>query len=108
MQEIDMTVPTSDQPASRKPIRLWPGVVGAVLLLTIRFGVPAVAPVITTDGELFGLAPMVIAIVGGACGVMAVALWWLLFSRAPWLERFGVIVLAAVALFATSTIVHES
>src|SRR5216684_528949 len=41
-------------------------------------------------------------------GVLAVVLQWLFFSRAPWSERVGAIVLMPVALFATSRIVHES
>lgn len=41
-------------------------------------------------------------------GGVAVIMWWLFFSRAPWLERLGAIVLMAGALLATSRIVHES
>ena len=45
---------------------------------------------------------------GGLVGGLAVVVWWLFFSRAPWSERVGAIVLMIVALFATSRIVHES
>jgi outer membrane protein assembly factor BamB len=34
--------------------------------------------------------------------------WWLFFSRAPWIERAGAIVLMIVALLATSRLVHKS
>ncbi len=40
-------------------------------------------------------------------GLVVVA-WWLFFSRAPWPDRAGVIVLMVAALFATSRIVHAS
>ena len=49
-----------------------------------------------------------IAILGGVAGGLAVLVWWLFFSRAPWSERLGVLVVTAVALFATSRLVHES
>ena len=37
-----------------------------------------------------------------------IVVWWVFFSRAPWSERLGAIVLMIVALFATSRLVHES
>src|SRR6185436_3299167 len=39
---------------------------------------------------------------------LAVLLWWLFLSRAPWSERVGVLVLIVVAVAATKRIVHES
>jgi outer membrane protein assembly factor BamB len=81
----------------RKPLRLWPGVVAAVLLCVIRY----VAPFVVPGAGLY-------AVLGGvACG-LAVIVWWLFFSRAPWSERLGAVVLMIVALFATSRLVHES
>ncbi len=74
-------------------MRLWPGVIFAALLVTVRF----LAPV---DGG----SAMVGALAGGAL----ILLWWLLFSRAPWAERLGVIGLMIVALLATSRVVHAS
>ena len=47
-------------------------------------------------------------VIGGLVGGLAVVVWWLFFSRAPWSERLGAVVLMIVALFATSRIVHES
>jgi outer membrane protein assembly factor BamB len=49
-----------------------------------------------------------IAVLGGLAGGLLVVVWWLFFSRAPWLERVGAIVLMVVALLATKRIVHES
>ena len=48
------------------------------------------------------------AIGAGVLGAMAIVLWWLFFSRAPWTERLGVMLLIAVAMFATSQLAHPS
>jgi len=79
-----------------KPIRLWPGVIAALLLLSL-LPLPFVVPDTIVLGMLGGVA----------CGLAIVA-WWLLFSRAPWYERAGAIVLMIVALFVTYRIVHPS
>src|SRR5260370_41118687 len=81
----------------RKPLRLWPGVVIAIVLGLARFVVPVVAP----DAMVYG-------ILGGVAGGVAIVLWWLFFSRAPWSERLGDIALMIIALLATKRIVHES
>ena len=81
---------------SRKPLRLWPGVVLAILLVVVRL-VPIVV-----------LEIMPLAMMGAVVGGLLILLWWLLFSRAPWSERLGVVVLMVVALFLTSRLVHES
>ena len=81
----------------RKPLRLWPGVVIVILQWVLRFGVPVVVPEAAMYGVLAGLA-----------GGLAIVLWWLFLSRAPWSERLGAVGLMIVALFATSRIVHES
>jgi outer membrane protein assembly factor BamB len=92
-----MTTTHADEPTPRKPLRLWPGVVAVVLQWLVWFVVPIVAP----DASMF-------AVLGAlACG-LAVVVWWLFFSRAPWSERVGALVLMVVALLATSRIVHKS
>ncbi|MDQ3213741.1 MAG: hypothetical protein M3Q85_13760, partial [Acidobacteriota bacterium] len=50
---------------TRKPLRLWPGVAAAVLLLVVRYVVPAFVP------GSFG-----IGVIGGLVGTLAVAIWW--------------------------------
>jgi outer membrane protein assembly factor BamB len=85
------------QPIHPKPLRLWPGAVAAALLFIVGFVYPLVVP-----------GGGAIAIFGGLAGAFIVLLWWLFFSRAPWVERLGAIVLAAVALFVTSRLVDES
>jgi outer membrane protein assembly factor BamB len=92
-----MTNVHSNEPTPRKPLRLWPGVVAVALQWLVRFVVPIFVP--DAGGT---------AILGGIAGGLAVIVWWLFFSRAPWSERVGALVLMVVALFATSRLVHES
>ena len=82
---------------TRKPLRLWPAVVIAIVQLLVMFGGPIVAP----DAGPIGM-------LGGVAGALAMLVWWLLFSRAPWLERVGAIVLMILAVLATRTVVHAS
>src|SRR5687768_11485682 len=80
-------------PKLRKPLRLWPGVLFAVLLVLARFVIPTIAP------DLF-IAEMPITLLGtfGALlASLAIFVWWLFFSRAPWIERLGAFVLMIVA-----------
>jgi len=92
-----MSTAQTDDSTTRKPLRLWPGVIAAVLLLLFMFAVPMVIP----DTFLLGM-------IGGLASGVAILVWWVLFSRAPWSERVGAIVVMIVALFATSRIVHPS
>src|SRR4029453_14767815 len=39
---------------------------------------------------------------------VAIVVWWVFFSRAPWSERVGAVILMIVAVLATRTLVHES
>ena len=98
-----MTSPDPNLPAStpatkaRKPLRLWPGLVAAAVLVLARF----VLPYIRIDLTLYGLLAMV------GC-VLVIFLWWLFLSRARWIERIGALFLIALALFAASRLVHVS
>lgn len=91
-----MTTSQTDLPPSPHALRVWPGVV-AVLVMCLLWLVPF----------LFNDAAMVPMMGGLACG-LAVLVWWVFFSRAPWMDRVGAIVLMAVALVATKRVVHES
>lgn len=84
-------------PDLRKPLRLWPGVVVAVLLLLVLTVVPVVVP----DGAIIG-------VLGGAIGGLLILLWWLFFSRALWLDRLGAIVVMVLAVVVSYAIVHPS
>ena len=44
----------------------------------------------------------------GLLSAVAIVLWWLFFSRAPWSERLGAIILMVAAVFAIRPLVHES
>jgi outer membrane protein assembly factor BamB len=82
---------------ARKPLRVWPGVAIAIILLLLRYLIPVVWP----DGNMYAaLGPIV-------CGAL-ILLWWLLASRAPWFERLGALVLVAAAIFGTRLLVDES
>src|SRR5262249_42167779 len=87
----------SDGPTPRKPLRVWPGVAAAVLLCSLRYIVPIVVP------EAF-----LVALIGGLGGALVIVLWWLLFGRRVWYEGLGAIVLAVVAMLATSRLVDKS
>ena len=88
----------------RKPLRLWPGVAAAVLLLFVRFVLPLVAP----KAEFFGMGASLIAVLGGLALALVIVLWWILFSRAPWSERLIAIVVMLVAVVATRPFIHIS
>jgi hypothetical protein len=92
-----MPIAESVAPTPQKPLRLWPGVVAAVLLCVVRFVVPTVVP-----DSLF------VAMMGSALGSLTILVWWVFLSRAPWSERLGALVLMFAALFATKRFVHES
>src|SRR5438045_8442868 len=92
-----MSTQDTAQSALRKPLRLWPGIALAVLLLLVKFAVPMALP----DEAIIGMLGAVV------CGA-AIGVWWLLFSRAPWVERIGTIALMVAAVFLTLRIVHPS
>src|SRR5688572_27444903 len=84
-------------PAPRKPLRLWPGVVLAGLLVLVRFVLPLFTPDVGNVGVMVGVlaGPLIV-------------LWWLFFSRAAWADRLGALGLMIVALFATYHLVDKS
>ena len=79
---------------TQKSLRLWPAAVIAVVQLLVMFGGPIVAP----D------AGLPIGMLGGVVGALAIVVWWVLFSRAAWLERVGAIVLMVAAVFAVRAV----
>lgn len=92
-----MTMNQTNEPTPRKPLRLWPGVAAAVLILVARL----VVPFVIADGVIYGM-------LGAIAASVVILVWWVFFSRAPWLERVSAIVLMIVALPATRLVVHES
>jgi outer membrane protein assembly factor BamB len=83
--------------AGQRPLRVWPGVVAVALQWLVFLVLPIVVP---SEGGT--------AILGGIVGGLLVVVWWLFFSRAPWSERVGAIVLMVALLVATRRIVHPS
>jgi protein-S-isoprenylcysteine O-methyltransferase Ste14 len=75
-----MSTEALSQSDSAKPLRLWPGIALAILLLLVKFVFPTYLPDLAIGG--------VLGVIG--CGIL-IAVWWLLFSRAPWLERIATI-----------------
>ena len=80
-----------------KPLRLWPGVVAAAMIVVLRILMPAIFPETGFAGMMAALA-----------GTLAIIVWWLFFSRAPWPERIGAIVVMVAAVFATRPFLHRS
>lgn len=93
-----MTILQTNEPVVRTPLRLWPGVVAVVFQWLAWFVLPMVVP----EAMLYGLLA---GIFGGG---LAVIVWWLFFSRAPWPERVGALVLMPLGVFAASLVVHKS
>src|SRR5262245_16668079 len=82
---------------SRKPLRLWPGVVAAVIVVLSRFVVANLVPTGFAIGLLIALA-----------GALTIIVWWLFFSRARWLDRISALVVVAIAYFAVWPLLHQS
>ena len=82
---------------ARKPLRLWPGVVIAIATCLVSYGLPLVRPDAVIE-----------ALLAGPIGALAIVLWWLLLSRAPWPERLGAVALMAAGLYATSRLIDKS
>jgi outer membrane protein assembly factor BamB len=93
----DTTIAQTGKPAPRKPLRLWPGVAIVALQWLLWFVVPVAFPEFGPYGIMFGIY-----------AGLALLLWWLVFSRAPWFERIGMTVLMVVAIVATKRLVHPS
>jgi len=93
-----------NQTGRRSTLRLWPGIAIVAVQCLIAYGLPAVAP----DAEPFGWPIGLIGVITGLIGSIAVVGWWLFFSRAPWVERVGAVLLIVVAVAATRLLVHES
>jgi len=95
-------LPTAER--AKKPLRLWPGVIAASLMLLLRFVVPFIFP----EAEVAGVPVMLVGVMSGVVLGLLIVVWWLFFSRAPWAERLGFLALMIVAMFAASRIIHVS
>jgi len=89
---------------TNRPLRLWPGIVAAVLLVVTRWILPAVAP----GFQIFDVGADVIAVAGGLLFGLAIVAWWLFLSRAPRFDRVLALVLMTVAAVALQPLTHVS
>lgn len=87
-----------------RPLRLRPGVILAIVLVIARYAVPVIAP----DAEIAELPLVVLAMMSGVLLALAIVVWWLFFSRAPWTERIGGVALMILGVFVTRLVAHES
>lgn len=87
----------SDKPGQQKPLRLWPGVVAAFLLLVVKLFVPK----IMADA-------LPVAIFGGLFFGFVIIIWWLFFSRAPHIERWSALILMIVSILVVRPFLHAS
>src|SRR5579863_7457258 len=92
-----MTTAQADKPTPQKPLRVWPGVVAVVVQWLGFFVVPIIVP----DALLYGMFGAL------ACALVILA-WWLFFSRAPQVERWGAVVLIIAGAFASSRLIDKS
>jgi outer membrane protein assembly factor BamB len=93
----NVTMSQAADPIPQKPLRLWPGVVAVTLQFLVRFVVPMIWP----DALEY-------CMLGALLGWLVIVVWWFFFSRAPWFDRLGAIVLMIVALGATRRFLHPS
>jgi outer membrane protein assembly factor BamB len=80
----------TNEPAPRRPLRLWPGITAAALLVLTGYVPPLVNP-------LYGGYGMMAAALLG----LIILLWWLVFSRARWHERLAALPLMILAAVGT-------
>ncbi|HBE01525.1 MAG TPA: hypothetical protein DC049_03485 [Spirochaetia bacterium] len=78
-------------------LRLLPGMVIVILQWIIGFIVPLIIP-----------ETLVAGVFAGMLGGLAVIIWWIFFSRAKNIDRFGPVILIFISLYAASRFLHES
>jgi outer membrane protein assembly factor BamB len=72
-------------------------VIAALIIVAGLYVIPFLMPSISMYGFFASLLASAL-----------IAVWWLFFSRAPWIERIGVVVLMVAAVYVTSFLVHRS
>jgi len=92
-----MSIAERNDSSTRKPIRLWPGLAGAVAVIVLMVIVPAAMP----DALMYGMF-------GSIAAGLTIGLWWVFFSRAPWAERLGAIAFGIAVIAAMKWIVDPS
>ncbi len=80
-----------------RPLRLWPGVVLVLVQWFMWMVLPAMAP-----------EALLVGTIGGLIAAPLIVLWWVGFSRAPWLDRLGAVVVMGIGVAATQPLLHQS
>jgi outer membrane protein assembly factor BamB len=83
--------------STTRKLRLWPGVVALVVQWFAWYLLPLLLPKAMFVGMIIGLI-----------SALAIVVWWVFFSRAPWLERVAPILLIVVGVIVTKRLVHPS
>ena len=94
------SVPSTD----RKPLRLWPAVALGAALVLVRY----VLPLVAGEAMIFSFPLAMLGVLGGVAVAALIGVWWLFFSRAPWLERIAVLLLMGIAFAATRVVADPS
>ena len=94
-----MTTTPSNASATR-PLRLWPGIIIVSALWAIRLAAPAVVPGPLDELMVHGFS--------GLVGTLAIAIWWLVFSRANQRERWTIAGVMVAAALVPLGLGHES
>src|SRR5688572_29409460 len=94
-----MTTTNSNVSAAR-PLRLWPGIIIVAAVWAARLAAPAVVP-----GPLEELMVRGFSSLGGT---LAIAIWWLVFSRASQRERWAIAGVMVAAALVPLVLGHES
>lgn len=81
----------------REPRPLWPGVLIVAIQWLLWFLIPPIFP-----------EAMMVGVLAGFLGAVALAIWWLFFSRTPVLERWGAFVLILASLVGSFFLLDES
>jgi outer membrane protein assembly factor BamB len=87
---------TQTNARAARPLRLWPGLTFAALLVLFRFVLPALTP----GKEIFDMSTDMIGMFAGVLFALLIFVWWIFFSRAPWADRLLTIAVIAVAMIA--------
>jgi len=97
--ELDRAAPGYEEMKDAK-LRVWPGIV-AGMLIVIGLVIGLLFTITMPDAAAVGMA-------GAMVGALAVFLWWLFFSRAPWPERLGAFAVLIAAWFAMRPFLDRS
>ena len=84
---------------NEKKLRVLPG----IIIVVIQWFLWLILPLIAPADEV-----MMAAVAGGALGAVAVALWWIFWSKAPVVDRIGAILLSIISLLVTARFVDIS